>query len=214
MESLTGTNISSVNLAVCSYELAGGEELHAGEAIGIAYCVEGSATLEEVAGRRELAANQALRAGGRLRAGAGGAKLLRWSLGAAAPSDALLASSLSAKLPLLLRCDRVDFPPGGVAYTHTHRGPGIRVLLAGTLAVTTEGTTRAIQPGGAWFESGPEPVFAQASQTMPTSFIRVMVLPPELHGKSSIRYVQPEDQEKPKTQRYQVFIDDIVKVEQ
>ena len=28
----------------------------------------------------------------------------------------------------LVRCDRVDFPPGGIAYTHTHPGPGLRVL--------------------------------------------------------------------------------------
>jgi hypothetical protein len=34
-----------------------------------------------------------------------------------------------------------------------------------------------------------------------------MILPVELQGKSSIRYVNPEDLARPKSQRYQVFID-------
>jgi len=40
--------------------------------------------------------------------------------------------------------------------------------------------------------------------------MRVMILPRAIKGKSSIRYVRPEDQEKPKTQRYQVFADEPV----
>ena len=39
----------------------------------------------------------------------------------------------------VMRCDRVDFPPGGIAYTHTHPGPGIRYLLHGELDITSEG---------------------------------------------------------------------------
>ena len=35
----------------------------------------------------------------------------------------------------LLRCDRVDFPPGGVAHLHTHPGPGLRVLLQGRIRI-------------------------------------------------------------------------------
>ena len=66
--------------------------------------------------------------------------------------------------------------------------------------------THAIAPGGAWFESGPEPVLARAAQE-PTSFVRVMILPAALRGKSSIRYVRAEDAAKPKTQKYQVFVD-------
>jgi quercetin dioxygenase-like cupin family protein len=106
-----------------------------------------------------------------------------------------------------MRCDRVDFPPGGVAYTHTHQGPGIRVLLHGRFRVHTGGHTLEIAPGDPWFESGPDPVYAEASRDDPTSFIRVMVLPLTLLGKSSIRYVNPEDQARPKTQTYTVFVD-------
>ena len=110
----------------------------------------------------------------------------------------------------LLRCDRVDFPPGGIAYTHTHRGPGIRCLLAGEIRVEVDGKSHAVKPGEAWFEAGPDPVLAFASDREPTAFARVMILPRELKGKSSIRYVRPEDQDKPKTQRYQVFCDEFI----
>ena len=37
-----------------------------------------------------------------------------------------------------------------------------------------------------------------------------MILPRELKGKSSIRDVRPEDQDKPNTQRYQVFRDEFI----
>jgi len=36
----------------------------------------------------------------------------------------------------------------------------------------------------------------------------VMILPRTLRGKSSITYVKPDDQDKPKTQKYQVFVDE------
>jgi hypothetical protein len=107
----------------------------------------------------------------------------------------------------LMRCDRVDFPPRGVAYLHTHQGPGIRCLLTGQLAVETGGRTIVVRPFETWFESGPEPVYAAASDSEPTAFVRVMILPRRLLGQSSIRYVNPEDADKPKPQRYTVFID-------
>ena len=108
----------------------------------------------------------------------------------------------------LVRCDRVDFPPGGIAYTHTHAGPGIRCLLSGALKVTVESSSRDIAPGVAWFESGPDPVLATASQNEPTAFARLMILPVALKGKSSIHYVKLEDVDRPKTQKYEVFIDE------
>jgi hypothetical protein len=121
---------------------------------------------------------------------------------------------LSAALALeddeerLIRCDRVDFPPGGVAYLHTHQGPGIRVLLHGSIRIDTAGLSNCYGPLEAWFEPGPEPVFAATSETEPTAFVRCMVLPARLRGQSSIRYVREEDAAKPKSQRYTVFIDE------
>jgi quercetin dioxygenase-like cupin family protein len=107
----------------------------------------------------------------------------------------------------LMRCDRVDFPPRGIAYTHTHQGPGIRVLLRGRFRVETRGRTLEIAPGEPWFERGPDPVYAESIADEPTSFVRVMILPAALLGKSSIRYVKPEDQARPKSQTYTVFVD-------
>ena len=45
------------------------------------------------------------------------------------------------------------------------------------------------------------------STSAETAFMRVMILPLALQGRSSISYVDAADQDKPKTQRYQVFID-------
>jgi quercetin dioxygenase-like cupin family protein len=144
--------------------------------------------------------------------------LWRWELRRhAATSNAAGTVKLSHEVALepgehLMRGDRVDFPPGGVAYTHTHQGPGIRVLLKGRFRVETGGHVLEIAPGEAWFESGPDPVYAEAARDMPSSFIRVMVLPRALLGKSSIRYVNPEDQARPKSQSYTVFVDAPIEV--
>ena len=86
---------------------------------------------------------------------------------------------------LIWRGDSVAFPPGGSAYLHRHQGPGIRCLIEGSLRVDTAGQSHTHQIGGAWFESGPAPVFAQAGNRA-TRFIRVMILPRALIGKSSI----------------------------
>jgi hypothetical protein len=66
---------------------------------------------------------------------------------------------------------------------------------------------RMIDPGGAWFESGREPVFAAASPTGPTAFIRVSILPREIRGQSSIMYVDPADAARSKPRKYTVFVD-------
>ena len=105
------------------------------------------------------------------------------------------------------RCDRIDFPPAGVAYTHTHPGPGIRYLLHGELEIRTEGRSAFYGPGGAWFETGPDPVFAQASARVETAFVRVLLLPAEWAGKRTIRYVDPADEDKPKLQKPTVYLE-------
>ena len=95
---------------------------------------------------------------------------------------------------LLWRGDSVAFPPGGCAYLHRHQGPGIRCVIEGELRVDTNGQSHTYGVGEAWFESGPEPVFAQAGDR-PTRFIRVMILPRALIGKSSIQYVNEDDKD-------------------
>jgi hypothetical protein len=108
---------------------------------------------------------------------------------------------------LLIRADSVAFPPGGRAYLHTHQGPGIRCLIEGGIRIDTDGHSTSYAPGGAWFEAGPVPVFAQAAADRHSRFIRVMVLPAALLGKSSIAYVNAEDRDKPKSQVYKIYAD-------
>jgi len=108
---------------------------------------------------------------------------------------------------LLMRGDSVAFPPGGCAYTHRHQGPGIRCLFEGGIRIDTHGRSTSYGPGGAWYESGPDAVFAQASPDKSSRFIRVMILPRELVGKSSIQYVNDEDKAKPKSQQYKIYAD-------
>jgi quercetin dioxygenase-like cupin family protein len=107
----------------------------------------------------------------------------------------------------LLRRDRVDFPPGGVAYLHTHPGPGLRVLLHGRIRIETQGASHEYGPFEWWYETGPDPVFAAASETEPTAFVRVLVLPLEWEGKRTITYVDPADAEKPKLQSARVYLE-------
>jgi quercetin dioxygenase-like cupin family protein len=139
---------------------------------------------------------------------------LHWELLDEAPGDALLAApvELDPVSGWLLRLDRVDFPPGGVAYRHTHPGPGIRCLLFGSIRIESGGETHEYGPLEPWFESGPEPVFAAASTSEPSAFVRAMLLPQEWQGRRTIRYVDPADEEKPKLQRAQIFLEQPVRL--
>jgi quercetin dioxygenase-like cupin family protein len=107
----------------------------------------------------------------------------------------------------VMRCDRVDFPPGGTAYRHVHPGPGIRRLLFGGLTVQGRGQTHTHGPGDAWFEDADYPVLATASATEDTAFVRVLLLPAEWAGKRTIRYLDPGDEDKPKLQRAEVLLE-------
>jgi hypothetical protein len=153
-----------------------------------------------------------------LTAGPAGTTLWRWEFVAdgsgagGAQNGVVRREKLSARLDtlpkgdLLLRGDSVAFPPGGCAYKHRHQGPGIRCLLEGGIRIDTHGRSTSYGPGGAWFESGPDAVFAQGADR-PTRFIRVMILPLAYLGKSSVEYLNEEDKAKPKSQTYKIFAD-------
>ena len=151
----------------------------------------------------EIACNEA-------RFGAAGADghALRWELG-----DDGEGAILSVKVELdpsvewIMRCDRVDFAPGAVAPLHTHPGPGIRCLLCGSIRVDAAGQSTEYGPLGAWFERGPVPVFAAASVTEHSAFVRVMLLPSVWRGERTIRYLDPEKAKRPKQQSATVFFD-------
>ena len=130
---------------------------------------------------------------------------LVWELLDEDPGDALLTARVDVQPGWLMRHDRIDFPLGGIAYRHTHPGPGIRYLLFGELTIESAGETHTYGPGEPWFESGAEPVLATASDSEETAFVRVLLLPPEWAGKRTIKYVDPADEDRPKLQRPTVY---------
>jgi quercetin dioxygenase-like cupin family protein len=190
----------------------------------VIYVREGDAQVRAGGQAAGLGADSAWHGGGPVTVSAGstGTVLLRWEIAAGAAAGSASLPGLDSSLALsreveladtggyLMRCDRVDFPPGGIAYTHVHRGPGIRCLLKGGIRIDVNGSSHDVVPGGAWFEAGPDPVLALASKTERTAFARVMILPRELRGKSSIRYTRPEDADKPKLQTYRMFVDEFI----
>jgi hypothetical protein len=220
---LIGERMSGYALRLVTDRLAPRASLAlAGDAIRILYVAEGSLGIAAAGTVASLDPNSAWHGvvAAELKAGAAGARVLRFELAAgdgAAPTEAGegVESRLALAMPVtlertqayLMRCDRVGFPPGGVAYTHTHQGPGIRCLQLGSIRIDSAGASHHYAPGEAWFESGPEPVFAAGSDTVATAFIRTMILPRAYLGRSSIRYMKAEDQDKPKPQSYQVYID-------
>ena len=153
------------------------------------------------------------------KAGSAGATLWRWDLtqddatgSAGAGEGVRCREKLAARLEtapkgaLLLRGDSVAFPPGGCAYLHRHQGPGIRCVIEGGIRIDTHGRSTSYGPGGAWYETGPDGVFAQGADR-PTRFIRVMVLPRAYLGKSSIEYLNEADKTKAKSQSYKIYVD-------
>jgi hypothetical protein len=182
------------------------------------YVVHGSATIDG----KTLAAGEGWQgeSAATIKPGVAGVTCWRWELSrgdrgttvACAPGMSTY-EKLSAYLETapkgdwLMRGDSVGFPPGGCAYRHTHQGPGIRCLVEGGIRIDTHGRSTSYGPGGAWYETGPDPVFAQAAADRPSRFVRVMILPRELVGKSSIGYVNDEDKAKPKLQQYKIYAD-------
>ena len=161
-----------------------------------------------------------------VKAGEAGARLWRWELVDSPPPDDAEAAGdgvstifmLAEEIDVnpvqeyLMRCDRVDFPLGGIAYTHVHQGPGIRCLLKGELTVRVNDVESSYRHGEPWFEAGPHPVYAVTSTSDLTAFIRAMILPRRLKGKTSISYVREEDKDKPKKQTYTRFVDEFIDV--
>lgn len=189
----------------------------------VMYVVDGEITVTAGSNAKSITTNTAWYVDGpcTIACGAYGARLWRWELvshpvqhDGLHAGDALASTEkLSHEVTLethnqyLMRCDRVDFSPGQITATHTHPGPGIRCLLFGEFTVQVHEKQTVVRPGEAWFERGPDPVFAVASDTEPAAFVRVMILPREFKGKRTIRLVRPEDQEK-RSLKYTIFLDE------
>lgn len=139
---------------------------------------------------------------------------LVWELAEHGGEGALLAVevSLDSARDWLVRCDRVDFPPGSVAYRHVHPGPGIRYLLYGGMRIEAPSGVETHGPGDAWFEDAEYPVLATASEREESAFVRVLLLPREWAGRRTIRYLDPADEEKPKLQRPTVLLEEPIEL--
>jgi len=118
------------------------------------------------------------------------------------------AIDLDPRAEYLMRADRVDFRPRVRCRTATGRRHPLshrRNARRQPWATRPPGG----HAGGAWFESGREPVLAVASKDEPTSFIRV-ILPRELRGRTSIMYVNPSDASAPRS--YTVYVDEPIEI--
>jgi hypothetical protein len=215
--------MSSVNLRLIEDQLPpAGEPVFLPALARTVYVVAGDAAIEDQQSATHQAPGSAFigEQSITLLPGAAGARLLRFELTRADAKDrgvlrAAPRCESSQKLAVdvllddgfdwLMRCDLVGFPKGGVAYTHIHQGPGIRYCLEGGIRIESDGAAHAYGPGEAWFESGAAPVLAPTSSESETSFLRCFILPRCSKGRSSIRYVKPEDMSRPKPQRYKIL---------
>jgi len=109
-----------------------------------------------------------------------------------------------------IRLDTVTFPPGTRAYRHVHASCGIRYILRGNLEINTDEGLYLVEQGQAWFEAANSPVLAIASEEVETQFVRLMLLPVDYHGKLTITYVDPADDDKPRENINNRLLDEIV----
>lgn len=83
----------------------------------------------------------------------------------------------------------------------------MRYLVRGGLEIKSDHSAERMGNGNAWFEDANSPVKATASTTQSSLFIRAMVLPIEFEGKPTIKFLNPEDIDKPKVQTNHRFFD-------
>ena len=131
---------------------------------------------------------------------------LVWELLDAEPDDALLAAPVDVGPGWLMRHDRIDFPPGGIAYRHTHPGPGIRYLLLRLAPDRLRRRDPRLRAGGAMVRERPR---AGARDRVrdggDARSSASCCCPAEWAGKRTIRYVDPADEDRPKLQRPTVY---------
>ena len=83
---------------------------------------------------------------------------LFWELLDVEPDDALLAAPVAVAPGWLMRHDRIDFPPGGIAYRHTHPGPVFISVIEGTLTFYEHGdptcAPKVVSKGQGYVDTG------------------------------------------------------------
>jgi hypothetical protein len=184
----------------------------------ILYARRGTVVLADAGTERRLSGTAALAIRASTVRGESAAVVWRFELsGAGAPEALLGTTTLKLAAPVaidptadfLFRCDRVSLCPGAVTPKHTHCGPGIRVLLSGHVHAEIGGIKSFHRAGEAWFERGPDPVVGTMSPDEPTSFVRALILPPELRGQTSYRPWDAEAAALPLPAQYEVLVDEV-----
>lgn len=108
--------------------------------------------------------------------------------------------------PYLIRADRIESQPGASTPRHGHRGPGLRRLVAGRLHAEVGDHLSRVNAGGAWFETGDDPVIGTNIGAQNTVFVRLMVLPLELEGgKSSFVPMNADEAGRPRSVLNRLF---------
>jgi len=200
----------------------GGEATLAAER-RIIYCVAGDAEISSEGRNVKLCEDEGYFFNQKVvvRGGSEGACLWRWELvqpntaageiqrqGIKSTNAGDYKIELDTSVKCLMRLDRVDFPLGGEALTHIHAAPGVRCQLTGSLLLDALGKRHRVWPGDTWVEHGPDQVYAKASEMHLSSFVRVMIVPEEYKGRSTITYIRPEDKDKPKSQSYKRYLEE------
>ena len=184
------------------------------------YVVEGDATVETAVGATHHAQGSAWIGDNAVAvlAGGQGARLLRWELVTPSEDDGVLraapqcvsvaANSASIELDAgfgwLMRCDPAS-PKAASAIPISIRGPASAIASRAASASKPRGTPIPMDRARPGSKSGSSPVLAPTSPDAETIFVRCFILPRSCKGRSSIRYVRPEDASKPKVQRYRVL---------
>jgi hypothetical protein len=189
----------------------------------IVYCVSGNAVLSSRSRKAAITNDEGHFSDDEVtvRGEGEGARLWRWELVALdTPPGEIKQTGIKSinagdyEIPLdtsikrIMRLDRVSFPLGGEALTHIHAAPGVRCMLAGNLLLDSVGHRYRAWPGDSWVEHGPDHVYAKASENELSSFVRVMIVPEEYRGRSTITYVRADDQDKPKSQTYKRYLEE------
>lgn len=193
----------------------------------VIYCVSGEADLSSGSRNAKLRDDDGFFSDQTvtLRGGPEGARLWRWELVRpdAAAGEIKVAGikstnagdytiELDTSVKYFMRLDRVSFPLGGEALTHTHAAAGVRCQLTGSLFIDSLGKRYRVWPGDSWVEHGPDHVYAKGSEIHLSSFVRVMVIPEEYRGRSTITYVRPEDKDRVKSQSYKRYLEETVTI--
>jgi hypothetical protein len=206
----------TVRFAATEDILAPGRRLALPPAARAVYVRRGAITACQDGARRDLAADEcALLVGALALEGEGETWGFELSAGRDAEDPARIVLAVDLPLdpgaPVLLRADRVDFPPGAVTPRHGHAGPGIRRLLFGRLSAEIDTARRRIGAGEAWFETGHDPVVGR-NLAPASAFVRGMALDPALRGKPTFRAWSEADAAMPRAVGYRPFLDEIVQL--